>query len=325
MQSYARRMARPLRIEFPGGVYHVTSRGDRQEPIFIEDRDRLLLLKILTQAMHRFDASAFAYCLMGNHYHVVMRTRRANLSQAMRHVNGVYAQAFNRRHGLVGHLFQGRFKSIHVDRDAYFMAVCRYTELNPVRAGLVGAAVDWQWSSYRSHCGLSPAPPWLETPELHGHLLGRAARTMADRLEAARLYAEYVEAGRGQRLWEESLRQEIFLGDEPFIGRIQGLLDADALADADVPQTQRQSPKPSTDWLDVRCSRDETLRRAYVHGGMSMSEIARAVGLSVSRVSRVIKRLEDVQSTSSPSRFLHEDSGLTASSLRRHGEAKGKT
>ena len=100
-------MARPLRIEFPGGVYHVTSRGDRREPIFVDDRDRARLIAVLAQAMERFDARVLAYCLMGNHYHFVLHTRRDDLSRLMRHVNGVYAQAFNRRHGLVGHLFQG--------------------------------------------------------------------------------------------------------------------------------------------------------------------------------------------------------------------------
>lgn len=287
-------MARPLRIEFPDGVYHVTSRGDRQEPIFIDDRDRVTLIQILGQAMARFDAAAIAYCLMGNHYHLVLRTRRANLSQAMRHINGVYAQAFNRRRGLVGHLFQGRFKSIHVDRDAYLKEVCRYTELNPVRAGLVEAPGDWRWSSYRSHCGLSPAPGWLDTPELHGHMLGRDVETKDDRLEAARLYAAFVDAGREQRLWEESLRQEIYLGDARFIDRIQGQLDSNDLSVGEVPRCHRHRPNLSIDWRDPCSSRDETTRRAYVDGGMTMSQIASTVGLSVSRVSRVIKRAENM-------------------------------
>jgi REP element-mobilizing transposase RayT len=102
-------MSRPLRIEFPGAVYHVTSRGDRREPVFVDDEDRRCLLEIIGQAMSRFDAHILAYCLMGNHYHFVLHTRRANLSALMRHVNGVYTQAYNRRHDKVGHLFQGRF------------------------------------------------------------------------------------------------------------------------------------------------------------------------------------------------------------------------
>ena len=130
-------MSRPLRIEFPGAVYHVTLRGDRREPIFVDDTDRAGLLNVLAQGMQRFDAQVLAYCLMGNHYHFVLHTRRANLSLLMRHLNGVYTQAFNWRHGKVGHLFQGRFKAILVDRDAYLLEVCRYMELNPVRARMV--------------------------------------------------------------------------------------------------------------------------------------------------------------------------------------------
>ena len=127
-------MSRPLRIEFPGAVYHVTARGDRRESIFADDEDRGALLGIVEQGLDRFDAQMLAYCLMGNHCHFVLYTRSANLSLLMRHINGVYSQRFNRRHGLVGHLLQGRFKAILVDRDAYLLEVCRYVELNPVRA-----------------------------------------------------------------------------------------------------------------------------------------------------------------------------------------------
>ena len=137
-------MSRPLRIEFPGAVYHVTSRGDRREPIYRDDEDRSRQLDVLAQAMDRFDARVLAYCQMGNHFHLVLHTRQANLSRLMRHVNGVYTQAFNQRHGLVGHLFQGRFKAILVDRDAYLLALCRYVERNPVAAGVVAEAGDWQ-------------------------------------------------------------------------------------------------------------------------------------------------------------------------------------
>ena len=111
-------MSRPLRIEFPGATYHVTSRGDRCEAIFVDDEDRQRLLAVVAGALERFEAVALAYCLMGNHYHLVLRTYRPNLSQVMRQVNGVYTQSFNRRHGKVGHVFQGRFKAVLVDEEA---------------------------------------------------------------------------------------------------------------------------------------------------------------------------------------------------------------
>ena len=130
-------MSRPLRIEFPGAVYHPTSRGDRREPIFVDNDDRQALLSIVAHALDRFDAVALAYCLMGNHFHFVLHTRAANLSRLMRHINGVYTQACNRRHGLVGHLFQGRFKAVLVHTESHLLEVCRYVDLNPVRVRMV--------------------------------------------------------------------------------------------------------------------------------------------------------------------------------------------
>ncbi len=136
-------MARALRIEYPGALYHVTSRGDRREAIFGDDDDRERFLELLGQAMDRFDATVMAYCLMGNHYHLVLHTRQANLSRLMRHINAVYSQALNWRHGRVGHVFQGRFKAIIVDREDYLLALCRYVEVNPVRASMVEEAGCW--------------------------------------------------------------------------------------------------------------------------------------------------------------------------------------
>ena len=135
-------MSRPLRIEFPGAAYHVTSRGDRREPIFEDDTDRASLLGVVEEGMGRYDAQVLAYCLMGNHYHFVLHTRQANLSRLMRHLNGVYTQAYNRRHRKLGHLFQCRFNAILVDRDAYLLEVCRYVEFNPVRARMVTGPGD---------------------------------------------------------------------------------------------------------------------------------------------------------------------------------------
>lgn len=194
-------MSRPLRIDFPGVVSHVTSRGDRREAIYLGDADRRNWIDVLALGLERFDAQALAYCLMGNHYHAVLHTRQANLSLLMRYLNGVYAQDFNRRHRKVGHLFQGRFKAILVDRDAYLLEVCRYVELNPVRAGIVSEAGEWAWSSYRMHVGLADSPAWLDTAGLHGYLLGRPAHTPSDNRRAASRYAALVAAGRDARLW----------------------------------------------------------------------------------------------------------------------------
>ncbi len=285
-------MARPLRIEFPGAVYHVTSRGDRREPIFVDDEDRRIFLRVTAQSLSRFDGEMLAYCLMGNHYHFVLHTRQANLSLLMRHVNGVYTQAFNRRHDKVGHLFQGRFKAILVDRDAYLLEVCRYVELNPVRAKLVRKAADWAWSSYRAHAGDDEPPVWLDVNGLHGYLLGRTARTAAERRRAAAQYAELVATAADRPLWEDNLRQQIYLGDEGFVERMQALAQPPNTVDSDIPKAQRRKGLSLEQWLGNSETREEALYRAHTEGALSMSAIGRELGLSVSRVSRLIGRVE---------------------------------
>lgn len=285
-------MSRALRVEFPGAVYHVTSPGDRREAIFLDDDDRDRLLAQVAHAMDRFDAQMLAYCLMGNHYHFVVHTRQANLSRLMRHVNAGYSQAFNRRHGLVGHVFQGRFKAIVVDRDTYLMALCRYVELNPVRAGMVDDPADWPWSSYRAHAALVAAPAWLDTNGLHGHLLGHDIVTPHDRRRAAHRYAALVAEGHGDRLWDQALRQQIYLGDDAFIEQIQKRCEPVRLAHPEISRLHRSRPKDWAQWLAICGTREEALRRAYREGGISMSELARKLALSVSRISRLIARAE---------------------------------
>lgn len=285
-------MARPLRIEFPGAVYHVTARGDRREDIFVDDEDRHALIEVVAQALSRFDAEALAYCLMGNHYHFVLHTRQANLSLLMRHINGVYTQTYNRRHNKVGHLFQGRFKAILVDRDAYLLEVCRYVDLNPVRARIVRKPGSWVWSSYRAHVGEAPVPEWLDTPGLHGYLLGRQAGSAADTRRAADRYARLVASVPDASLWDSALRQQIYLGDEGFVERMQALAEPRNSTDLDIPKVQRQKVRTLAQWLASCEHREEALYQAHTVSAISMTAIARELGLSVSRVSRLIARAE---------------------------------
>ncbi|MBA4260929.1 MAG: transposase [Comamonadaceae bacterium] len=294
-------MARPLRIEFPGAVYHVTSRGDRREPIFVDDVDRRALLDVLGAGLDRFDVSALAWCLMGNHYHFVIQTRLANLSLLMRHINGVFTQRFNQRHHKVGHLFQGRFKAVLVDRDSYLLEVCRYVELNPVRAGLVAEAADWPWSSYAALTGQEPCPPWLDRAAVWGYLLGEEASTGALAQKAGRAYADLVAAGKDVALWPDHLRQQMYLGDEAFVLRMQALASDRAVSDREIPKAQRASPKTLQDWLNTMPSRDEAIVAAHRHSQWSLSDIARALGLSVSRVSRVVARTRGSRASCSDS------------------------
>jgi putative transposase len=284
-------MARPLRIQFPGAVYHVTARGNRQSPIFHDEVDRLALRNIFGGALERFDASALAWCLMGNHYHWVIQTRQANLSLLMRHVNGVYTQRFNRRHQKVGHVFQGRFTAILVDSQRYLLEACRYVELNPVRAGLAQDPAQWPWSSYAALTGLAPSPPWLDRAAVWGHVLGHDVGSQPQLAgQAAQAYAQLVAAGKGVRLWPTHLRQQVYLGDEHFVQRMQAQATDAALRSPDIPRTQRATPLTLQDCLATQPTRDEAILAAHRHGHLSMSHIAKGLGLSVSRVSRIVSK-----------------------------------
>lgn len=293
-------MARPLRLEFEGALYHLTARGDRREPIFEDDNDRQAFLSVLVQALDRFEATAFAYCLMGNHYHLVLQTHRPNLSRLMRHINGIYTQAYNRRHGKIGHLLQGRFKAVLVDEESYFLEVCRYVDLNPVRAGMAKHPREWAWSSYRAHTARIEPPSWLDSAELHRRLAPRAPRR-----EGPARYAQFVANGRGVKLWETALSGQIYLGNEKFVKRMQAR--AESIDSTEIPRAQRtQRPRPLP-WYFEHHERDIAIVQAFLVGGYTQTTIAQAAGLSVSRVSRVIA--------------AHEKRG----SHEGRGEAKGKT
>jgi REP element-mobilizing transposase RayT len=207
-------MARPLRLEFAGALYHVTTRGNEQRPIFLShaDDDRLAFLTILGRTCERFSWLCPAYCLMTNHYHLVIETPEANLSQGMRQLNGVYSQHINRTHGRVGHLFQGRFKAILVDKDSYLLELSRYVVLNPVRAGLVSRPGEWPWSSYRATAGEAAAPPFLASD----WLLGAFA---ANRPQAVARYRQFVADGVNARSPWFDLKNQIYLGSERFVER----------------------------------------------------------------------------------------------------------
>ena len=155
-------MARPLRIPFPGAFYHVTSRGNERKAIFKSTRDRQKFLEYLETATERYNAVIHAYCLMDNHYHLLLETPSGNLSQIMQHINGCYTTYFNVKRTRAGHLFQGRYKVILVEMDEYAKELSRYIHLNPVRAKSVETPDKYEWSSYNSYIGEEKAPNWLQ-------------------------------------------------------------------------------------------------------------------------------------------------------------------
>ncbi len=183
-------MARPLRLEYAGAVYHVTSRGDRREDIYVDDDDRVAWLEVLENVCERFNWVVHAYCQMTNHYHLLVETVDGNLSRGMRQVNGRYTQRFNRRHMMAGHLFQGRYKAILVQKESYLLALSRYVVLNPIRAGMVERLEDWPWSSYPAVVGLEEGEHWLDTDWLLSHF-GKY------RKKAIEKYGRFIQEGIG--------------------------------------------------------------------------------------------------------------------------------
>jgi len=211
-------MARPLRLELAGGLYHITSRGDRREVIYDDDEDREKWLEILDNVCRRFNWHCHAYCQMDNHYHIIMETAEANLSQGMRQLNGIYTQYYNKQHGRVGHVFQGRYKGILVERDAYLLELARYVVLNPIRAHMIKNIGDWKWSSYKAMIGEVNAQHWLETDWILGQFAKRRKIGMGK-------YIDFVRDGIGlPSLWC-NLQNQIFLGSERFINKQQKLIN----------------------------------------------------------------------------------------------------
>jgi putative transposase len=281
-------MARPLRIEFPGALYHVTSRGDGQDDIYRGDTDRQAFLSVFGAVCERFNWWAHAYCLMTNHYHLLVETPDGNLSKGMRQLNGVYTQRFNAEHGRCGHVFQGRYKAIIVQKEAYLTELSRYVVLNPVRAGMVARPEDWPWSSYRATLGDLPCPPWLR----RDWLLATFGETEAAAVAA---YRRFVEDGIGEPGPWEQLRHQVFLGSGTFVEGVRRKLPPDRDL-AEIPRAQRRrEPKPLFEYARSHHDRDEAIAAAYASGGYTLKEIGAFFGLHYAQVSRIARRVRDAK------------------------------
>ena len=209
-------MARQLRIEYPDAYYHVTARGNERKGIFKSDKDRGKFLSYLESAVKRYDAVIHAWCLMSNHYHLLVETPSGNLSQIMQHINGAYTNYFNTKRKRSGHLFQGRYKGILVEADEYALELSRYIHLNPVRIGIVNEPGDYKWSSFQEYAGKRKAPDWLSTEFILGYF---------DKSEQAaqKQYNEFVEEVLGKE-HESPLLQMVastILGTPEFVAAIQ--------------------------------------------------------------------------------------------------------
>jgi REP element-mobilizing transposase RayT len=282
-----------LRLEFSGALYHITSRGNAKQSIFLDDWDRENFLTVLATVVDRYNWLCHAYCLMHNHYHLVVETPDANLSSGMRQLNGVYTQKFNNRHERVGHLFQGRYKSILVEKHRHLLSLCRYVVLNPVRSGTVRRPEEWAWSSYGPTIGSRNCPSFLTTEWILSQFGDNAREAMAK-------YRRFVLDGlRAESPWK-SLKGRLCLGSAAFLKEMYELTKGKKSL-GEIPSVQKYAGRPELEELfaDVtsrgREARNKLIHIACVRHGYSLKEIADHLGLHYTTVSVVLRRFEETR------------------------------
>lgn len=300
-------MARQLRLQFPGAVYHITARGNARQDIFIDDRDRARFLDLLGREIEQHRWRCHAFCLMDNHYHLLVETPEANLSRGMKRLNMAYAQSFNRRHGRAGHLFQGRYHTIIVEKDDHLLELCRYIVLNPVRAGTAAVPEVWPWSSYRATAsgratGLG-SPDWLTT----GWTLQRFG---GDDTAGRRAYRRFVREGIGAASPWDGLRGGAFLGGEKFLRAMTERIGRESLDQISV--SARRPDRPTAAEIGAAVAKAAGIspeavfdRRAHQAAyrvalyllrraaNLPLADAAALAGVSPPRVSQIQREIED--------------------------------
>jgi putative transposase len=284
-------MGRPLRITYEGAHYHVTSRGNEQKDIFKSRGDREQFLLYLESSVTRYGGKVHAYCLMTNHYHLLLETPEGNLPQIMRHINGAYTNYYNTKRKRVGHLFQGRYKAILIEADEYLMELSRYIHLNPVRGGVTEKPEAHPWSSYMEYIGVRPAPSWLCTETVKQHF-GDSER-----------YCQFVEEMLGKE-YESPLKQAIastLLGSDSFVQEIMGAhLDGKPI-ERDVPAIRELSKSRRIEAImenvrgtfgDARLERKVALYLAHQHSGARLKELSASFGKKDTAIAQTTRRLK---------------------------------
>jgi len=256
-------MARPPRIVYPGALYHVTSRGNRRANIYVDERDFLTWQDRLAETVSRYNFAVHAFCQMPNHYHLLVETVEGNLSTGMHYLNSTYAQKFNHRHALTGHVVQGRFHAVPIKKDAQLLQVARYVAQNPVRAKLVEDAEAWRWGSHVNICGLAPPLPWLA---------GDWLLAMFGDVETAQAILRY----------RAFVREQVVV-DSP-------------LADHPVHHVTSAHPRREARSLEYYrthySDRDEAMARAYATTAYRIDVIATHFGVSTKTVSRAVAKFK---------------------------------
>ncbi|MGC2062405.1 MAG: transposase [Thermodesulfovibrionales bacterium] len=288
-------MARPLRIEYAGAFYHITARGNERKEIFRDDKDRERFLGYLETAVGRYKAVIYVYCLMGNHYHLLLSTPMGNLSQIMRHINGGYTTYFNKRHKRFGHLFQGRYKAILVDADPYAGELSRYIHLNPVRANMVRKAEQYKWSSYAVYIDKIKSSRWLTIDWLLQYFGKKTS-------DARTAYRFFVEAAVGSD--EDPLKDAtstLILGKAEFIENIRDRYLSGKKQERDIPalrELTKTSLKEIMKAVQQECGdKPDLTRKAAMYishrcSGRTLREIGQRFGVGESAVAQASGRFE---------------------------------
>lgn len=297
-------MARPLRLEYPGAVYHVMARGHERSPIYRDDEDRERFLGDLARVVDEMRFVVHAYCLMTNHYHLLIETPVANLAAGMHRLNARYCQAFNFRHGRTGHLLESRYRALVIEKESYLLELSRYVVLNPVRAGLVRAAGAWRWSNFRATCGETERPAFLEIDWTLGCFGTKRAR-------AREAYRRFVSEGKNAADPIDKAAGQAFLGSPAFLDEMRRRLEGTALS-AEIPRAQRQAVFVSLAQIGAAVAEEygtprESLRAAWSRGeqravvaylarkltGLPATRIAAFLGVSGGRVSQLVRQVEE--------------------------------
>lgn len=270
-------MSRPLRIQYPDAWYHVMNRGRHGEAIYIDEQDYSAFIELLQETCAMWKIRIAAYCLMTNHYHLLIQTPKANLDRCMRHINGIYTQRFNREHHLDGQLFRGRYKSVLIDADNYLLEVVRYIHKNPVRAGIVKNPREYRWSSHRAYLSESDSWKWLS----RDFVLGMIDRKKSNQRNT---YLDFIKQGESEEIQEfyEKKNLPSILGTDVFIAKIKALFSK-AKRHREIPQSRYLEPSIK----DIK----EIISKAYKADIKSLSRSRRGISNEVRDVAIYLARL----------------------------------
>jgi len=280
-------MARALRVQYPGAVYHITSRGNAREAIYYDEKDKILFLNFLAKLIKQYGWFCHAYCLMTNHYHLLIETPLPNLARGMKRLNSLYSLKFNKRHFRVGHVLQGRYRSIVVEKHSYLLELCRYIVLNPIRAKMVERPDEWIWSSYRGTAGIIEPAPFLTVEWILSQFSMRR-KTARDK------YKEFVRQGYDSSSPWEGLEGDLFLGEPGFAQSVRQKLEEQAQSLA-IPKRQRAAGRPSLcELLPDRPDRKKARRNrliieAFEQHLYTQSEIGQHLDMHPASISKIIK------------------------------------